>query len=235
MGSLVRDGEGKPLITLLTSRTSPSANRPRQRARKRRQGNNYCKRRKWKRSAGLAGGIAHDFNNMLAVILLREMSLPLTGESTPLHYNLSSIHGTAQRSADLVRQLLGFAQTGDSPKSLRPERHHRGPYCPCCNRSLAKALRLPGIPRPASGASRWIRPDRPDLANLCSPRATPSKAPGQSRLKRQTWWWKKQCMTPTVRCRAGDYVAFSVTDDGCGIDDALLPHIFEPFFTTWRR
>jgi CheY-like chemotaxis protein len=30
----------------------------------------------------------------------------------------------------------------------------------------------------------------------------------------------------------GDYVWFSVTDDGCGMDQATLSHVFEPFFTT---
>ncbi|MCO5247309.1 MAG: PAS domain-containing protein, partial [Anaerolineae bacterium] len=59
----------------------------------------------------LAGGIAHDFNNMLAVILLRtEMALQTVAEGTPLHRSLTTVFATAQRSANLVQQLLGFAR-----------------------------------------------------------------------------------------------------------------------------
>jgi CheY-like chemotaxis protein len=32
--------------------------------------------------------------------------------------------------------------------------------------------------------------------------------------------------------RAGEYVVFSVTDSGTGMDDATREHLFEPFFTT---
>ncbi|MGU7710167.1 sensor histidine kinase, partial [Escherichia coli] len=33
-------------------------------------------------------------------------------------------------------------------------------------------------------------------------------------------------------CRAGEYVALSVTDTGCGMTPELLERVFEPFFTT---
>ena len=124
--SLVRDGEGKPLYYIahvqdITERKQAEAEREQLQEQ-------LLQAQKMEAIGRLAGGIAHDFNNMLAVILLRaEMSLPLAGGSTPLHYNLSSIYSTAQRSADLVRQLLGFAaQTGNCPQVARLERHHRG-------------------------------------------------------------------------------------------------------------
>src|SRR5690606_37014727 len=53
----------------------------------------------------------HEFNNMLAVMMLRtEMSLGMVDTGSPLHYNLTSTYTTAQRSANLVKQLLGYAR-----------------------------------------------------------------------------------------------------------------------------
>jgi CheY-like chemotaxis protein len=37
---------------------------------------------------------------------------------------------------------------------------------------------------------------------------------------------------PHDGCLAKEYVVFSVSDTGCGMDEETLSHIFEPFFTT---
>ena len=59
----------------------------------------------------LAGGVAHDFNNMLGVILGHvEMALDEVDPAELLRTNLEEIEKAAERSADLTRQLLGFAR-----------------------------------------------------------------------------------------------------------------------------
>src|SRR5205814_9895020 len=58
----------------------------------------------------LAGGIAHDFNNILNVIIgCAEMAATETDPSVVTGY-LDEILKAATRSADVTRQLLGFAR-----------------------------------------------------------------------------------------------------------------------------
>ena len=71
--------------------------------------------RKWMPLVSSPGGIAHDFNNILGIILgnvdllKREIS-----EDQAAFQRIDVIGRTAQRAADLTRQLLGFPpnQTG---------------------------------------------------------------------------------------------------------------------------
>ena len=59
----------------------------------------------------LAGGVAHDFNNMLGVIIGHtEMALDQVDPALTLYADLEEIKKSAQRSADLTRQLLAFAR-----------------------------------------------------------------------------------------------------------------------------
>ena len=230
--SLVRDGDGKPLYYIahvqdITERKQAEAERERLQEQ-------LLQAQKMEAIGRLAGGIAHDFNNMLAVILLRaEMSLPLTGESTPLHYNLSSIHGTAQRSADLVRQLLGFARKQViAPKSLDLNATIEG-MLPMLQSLVGEGIALTW--HPAAGLWRVkMDPAQIDqiLANLCSNARDAVEGAGAIKIETANVVVEEAMHDADGALPAGDYVAFSVTDDGCGIDDALLPHIFEPFFTT---
>jgi PAS domain S-box-containing protein len=68
----------------------------------------------------LAGGVAHDFNNMLSAILGHaELAMMQFTPSEPVLDDLKAIKKAAQRSADLVRQLLAFARKQTvSPKVL---------------------------------------------------------------------------------------------------------------------
>ena len=59
----------------------------------------------------LAGGVAHDFNNILAVICGHtDLALMQLSPDAPLRSNLECIQESAERAANLTRQLLAFAR-----------------------------------------------------------------------------------------------------------------------------
>ena len=59
----------------------------------------------------LAGGVAHDFNNILAVICGHtDLALAQLSPDAPLRSNLECIQESAERAANLTRQLLAFAR-----------------------------------------------------------------------------------------------------------------------------
>ena len=69
----------------------------------------------------LAGGIAHDFNNLLSVMLgFASLARQRLSPDDPLQESMGMIEQSAQRAADLTRQLLGLA---------RPERQQVKPVC----------------------------------------------------------------------------------------------------------
>ena len=69
----------------------------------------------------LAGGIAHDFNNLLSVMLgFASLARQRLSSDDPLQDSMGMIEQSAQRAAELTRQLLGFA---------RPERQQVKPVC----------------------------------------------------------------------------------------------------------
>ena len=71
----------------------------------------YRQAQKMESVGRLAGGVAHDFNNMLGVIIGHaELAMLQLHPSDALYRDLQEIQTAAQRSADLTRQLLGFAR-----------------------------------------------------------------------------------------------------------------------------
>src|SRR2546430_10924375 len=66
----------------------------------------------------LASGIAHDLNNILAPILI---SVPMLRWGLPaeeFETMLATIEGSAQRGADLVKQLLTYARGIEGQRSM---------------------------------------------------------------------------------------------------------------------
>ena len=183
----------------------------------------------------LAGGIAHDFNNLLTIIngysriLLSKMTA-----SDPLFVPTGQILQAGERAAALTRQLLAFSRK----QLLQPQRLNLNQTLDTMRTLLLRVveedielhvdlmaeradifadhhqleqvlMNLVVNARDAMpmGGSLAIRTENPAENPRGSPDGLPLGNPG-------------------------GYVALSVADTGCGMDEETRRQIFEPFFTT---
>ena len=182
----------------------------------------------------LAGGVAHDFNNMLGVILgYTELAMERVEPDNPLHTNLEKIHGAAQRSADLTRQLLAFARKQTvSPKIIdlndTIERIFK-----LLLRLIGEDIDLAWLP----GKEVWtikMDPTQIDqiLTNLCVNARDAIVDTGKITIETGNTVFDEDYCSVHAGYMPGEYSILAVSDNGCGMDEETQSHLFEPFFTT---
>ena len=182
----------------------------------------------------LAGGVAHDFNNMLAAILMRaELGLMQVEDGTPMQRHLSEIQKTAQRSADLTRQLLGFARK----QTIAPKVLDINTLVDSMNAMLQRIIgeQIELVWRPQPGL--WpvkLDPSQVDqiLMNLVVNARDAIADEGRITIEMGNVTLDEEYHQQRPDARPGDYVMLAVSDNGTGMDQQTLDHIFEPFFTT---
>ncbi len=177
----------------------------------------------------LAGGIAHDFNNMLQIILGYASFLKLNlSENDPMYPPIISIERSANRAADLTKQLLGFARGGKYIVSSVNLNEVVNTIIRIVSRTFDKAIEIktdlwPGL--------RLIEADQSQLEqvlmNLCI--NARDAMPGGGVLKIDTFNFEGR---PVHEAGPGKWSVVRITDTGAGIDRNIINRIFEPFFTT---
>lgn len=181
----------------------------------------------------LAGGIAHDFNNMLQGILgyasLLKMKIP---ETDPIYRSLDVIERTAERAAELTRQLLGYARKGKffvEPLNLN---NLVGEVMKIITRTVDRAIE---IRTRLSDDIRSIEGDKSQIENVILNLCVNARdaMPKGGILTIETY--NKDVLEgefPNSWARPGRYAVIKVADTGTGMDEEVKKHIFEPFFTT---
>lgn len=183
----------------------------------------------------LAGGIAHDFNNHLTAILGNiDLVLNDVPPSEPYVEQLTEVRQTAMRSAELTRQLLGFARKqAVVPKVVDMNREIEA-MMPMLTRLAGKSISFEWHPGQHSTLV-FIDPSQLDqiLTNLCVNARDAIAGAGRITIKTDVVRvMKRECTGGHICQMPGNYIRLSVTDTGSGIALETLPHIFEPFFTT---
>ncbi len=182
----------------------------------------------------LAGGVAHDFNNMLGVILGHtEMAMEQIGSGHPLYYDLQEVQKAAERSADITRQLLGFARKQTvAPKVLDLNRAVEGAL-KMLRRLIGEDVQLSWKPGRNVGEVK-IDPTQLDqiLANLCLNARDAIADVGKITIETGSVCFEEANRQEHADFAPGEYNLLSVSDTGCGMDQDTMARIFEPFFTT---
>jgi two-component system cell cycle sensor histidine kinase/response regulator CckA len=182
----------------------------------------------------LAGGVAHDFNNMLNVIMGHtELAREYLSADNPMRANLDEVLKAAQRSANLTRQLLGFARKqtiipkhlnlNDTIKSMITMLEHL----------IGENIRL--VWKPGELKQILIDPVQIDqlLANLVvNARDAIKNENGIITIETGSVRLNEEYCKAYGDCFAGDYLMLAVSDNGCGMDEETKENIFDPFFTT---
>jgi PAS domain S-box-containing protein len=181
----------------------------------------------------LASGIAHDLNNILTPILMSTGILRRRHQDTESQKLLAAIEGSAERGADIVRQVLTFARGVAGERMLLQPRHVVNELAKILGQTFPKDITIKtDLPR-----DLWMIPGDATqlhqiLLNLCVNARDAMPEGGELHIAARNLTFGRDEIASHPEANPGPYVELSVRDTGGGIPDEVLPKIFDPFFTT---
>ena len=183
----------------------------------------------------LAGGIAHDFNNILAAIRGNaDLAAQDVGPDHAAAQSLEEIRIASMRAHDLVRRIMAFGR----PKESLREVVDLGAVVDEVLKLLRSALRA-GI-----SLEKSFSPDTPHVladagqlheavVNLTTNAAYAiGKRAGKIEYRLEPVEVGEALARGVHGLKQGRYARLTVSDDGCGMDEATLARIFDVFYTT---
>jgi PAS domain S-box-containing protein len=182
----------------------------------------------------LAGGIAHDFNNILTAVIgygsLLKAKLE-NGSSQQVYIN--QILASAEKATSLIQNLLAFGRK--QPINLKPNNINEmvSDMQKLLERLLTEDIELRMM---LAENDMIIISDRTQIEQILMNLVTNARdAMGDRRIL--TIETKPvEIGTHFIKAhgfgKPGSFALLSVSDTGCGMDEATREHIFEPFFTT---
>jgi two-component system cell cycle sensor histidine kinase/response regulator CckA len=182
----------------------------------------------------LAGGVAHDFNNLLTVMSGHaEMALLQLQKDDPLRAEVEEILKTAQRAANLTRQLLAFSRR----QVMAPVVLDINDTVQSMNRMLRRIIGEDIELVTSAARDLWrVKADPGQIeqviANLAVNARDAMRSGGTLSVETANVTLDDEFTRRYPEISTGDYVLLAVTDTGIGMSPEVQARIFEPFFTT---
>ncbi|HEX2168034.1 MAG TPA: PAS domain S-box protein [Longimicrobiales bacterium] len=182
----------------------------------------------------LAGGVAHDFNNLLTAIAGHtELLLEDLGEDDAIRSDIEEILRAVDRASNLTRQLLAFSRRQVLQPRLLDVNQVITDLGTLLRRLIGEDVTLSvsldsGLPT--------IRADRGQIEqvvmNLIVNARDALPHGGEVRLATKALEVEDDSLEHRRGVSPGTYIQIAVSDNGVGMDEAVMTRIFEPFFTT---
>ncbi len=182
----------------------------------------------------LAAGIAHDFNNLLTTILgYSDLMLTRLSSGDPAREMVEHIHKAGDRAAVLTRQLLAFSRK----QVLMPKVLDLGEIVIAMEKMLCRLIGERFTLKIDTEPGLWKMKTDPVhleqiLMNLAANSRDAMPRGGSLSISTANVVVTESFAQKHAPLAAGDYVALTVRDTGCGMSEKTMSHLFEPFFTT---
>ena len=228
---IVRDNEGSPLSVLMGIRDLSGIRAAEDENAKLQH--QLHKSQKMDALGKLTGGIAHDYNNMLGVVMGYADLLEIALDKQPeLAKYAHEIYHAGERGSKLTNKLLAFSRQKMSEancinlNSLLLSQQHM----------LEKTLtvRVELVLNLAEDLwMTWINDSEMEdvILNMSINAMHAIEGSGQLTISTSNEQLN-HLDAQSLGVASGDYVLLSMTDTGCGMDEATKEKIFEPFFST---
>src|SRR5437667_9018593 len=181
----------------------------------------------------LAGGIAHDLNNVLSPILMAVGLLRRQIDDARGRRILETLDTSAQRGADMIRQILTFARGAEGERAPLQPGHLIREMQKIAEETFPKSISV----RAELAAGLWVvsgqaTPLQQVLMNLCVNARDAMPQGGTLSLAAENVTLDERTARANPKARPGPYVLIKVADTGSGIPPEVMDRMFDPFFTT---
>lgn len=186
----------------------------------------------------LAGGISHDFNNLLQGILGNaDLALMYEKDAEMVRTCLKDIKNAANKASELALKMLAYSGKGsfdirdiDLNLLIKETIELHDQVIPRITKlSLSLAPNLP----PIRGDSSQLAQVIVNLLNNAIEAI--GEHSGTITISTECRTCDRATLSETFldeKLPEGSYIALTIKDSGCGIEDGVLDKIFDPFFST---
>jgi PAS domain S-box-containing protein len=181
----------------------------------------------------LAGGVAHDLNNVLTPILMSAQLLAQNEHDPGRLELLNTLEASVKRGAEMVRQVLAFARGVDGKRETIDMDALFDDVLTYARAVLPASITIEldrSEPLPASMGD--VTQLLQVLINLVVNARDAMPDGGQLTVSADRESFDDNVVSIGHVAAAGDFVVFSVEDNGHGMPADVAAKAFEPFFTT---